>query len=69
MTDPKPRRMPFSAAEVHRALPLLAALLLLQGAWLAWSGWQQKQDVDGGAALQQARSVSRKSCLGAMSYM
>ena len=58
MTDPKPRRMPFSAAEVHRALPLLAALLLLLGAWLAWSGWQQKQDVDGGAALQQARDAT-----------
>ena len=58
MTDPKPRRMPFSAAEVHRALPVLAALLFLLGAWLAWSGWQQKQGTDGGAALQQARDAT-----------
>ncbi|HET8817970.1 MAG TPA: phosphomannomutase/phosphoglucomutase [Xanthomonadaceae bacterium] len=58
MTEPTTRRMPFTSAQVRRALPLLAALLLLLAAWLAWSGWRQQQDSAGGVALQQARDAT-----------
>ena len=66
MTEPTTRRMPFTPAEVHRALPLLAALLLILAAWLAWGGWGQQQDTAGGQALQQARDATVQQTAAAL---
>ena len=58
MTEPTTRRMPFTPTEVRRALPLLAAMLILLAAWMAWGGWRQQQDSAGSQALQQARDTA-----------
>ena len=55
MTEPTSRRLPVNAAQLRRALPVLAILFLLLAGWLAWSGWRQQQDAGDQQVLKQAR--------------
>ena len=58
MSEPTTRRMPVTAAQIHKALPVIAALLFVLAAWLAWGGWRQQADAAGGQVLQQARDAT-----------
>jgi len=60
MTDPKPGFKP-SAAQLRLLLPLLAAVLLLAAAWLAWTGWQQAADASRAQALEQSRDLAAQA--------
>ncbi|HYM86934.1 MAG TPA: phosphomannomutase/phosphoglucomutase, partial [Pseudoxanthomonas sp.] len=65
MTDDKASKSQLPAAELRRALPLLAALFALLAAWLAWGGVQQWRDArltdDVGAARDSALSAAEKA--------
>ncbi|MFP5373763.1 MAG: phosphomannomutase/phosphoglucomutase [Gammaproteobacteria bacterium] len=66
MSENRPRRRP-SIAQLRPALPLLAAALLLLAAWLAWSGWQLRQDAAASQALEQARDEAAQGTAAALS--
>ncbi|MDQ2703461.1 MAG: phosphomannomutase/phosphoglucomutase, partial [Pseudomonadota bacterium] len=50
------RQIP-TAAQLRPLLPVLAVVLLLLAAGLAWTGWQQMQDANRGRLLEQARDL------------
>ncbi len=57
MSDSKLRlRLP--TAQLRAALPIAAGLSLLLAVWLAWTGWQQFQDVNRSHALQVSRDLA-----------
>jgi phosphomannomutase / phosphoglucomutase len=65
MSDTRPpRRLPI--AQLRPVLPLLAAVLLLLAAWLAWSGWQLRQDAAASQALEQARDEAVQGTAAAL---
>ena len=51
------KRQILTAAQVRALLPVLAVLLLLLAAGLAWTGWQQTQDAKRSQSLEQARDT------------
>ena len=67
MTDePKTHRMPVTLAQLQRALPVVALLLLVLAAWLAWSGWRQQRDDANGQQLAQARDAVARDTAAAL---
>jgi len=60
MTEAKPR-LKLSAAQLRPLLPLVAAVMLLAAAWLAWTGWQQARDADRAQALERSRDLAAQS--------
>ena len=55
------KRQILTAAQVRALLPVLAVLLLLLAAGLAWTGWQQTQDAKRSQSLEQARDTGARS--------
>ena len=58
MSDESKPRLRLPAAQLRRALPLVAGLCVLLAAWLGWTGWQQWQDASRNQALQASRDLA-----------
>jgi len=58
MSEKEPRQAGAVLAQLRRAAPLLAALLVLLALWFAWNGWQQLRGEQRTAAAEQGRDVA-----------
>jgi phosphomannomutase/phosphoglucomutase len=61
MSDESKPRLQLPAAQLRAALPVVAGICLLLGAWLAWSGVQQMRDDRRSQALETSRDLAVQS--------